>query len=40
MDRKEYTPTKQSKLFSGAAYTPNAGRESLRTGELTIVREY
>jgi chromosome segregation ATPase len=35
MDRKEYTPTKQSKLFSaGGGYTP-AG---VRGGELTIVR--
>jgi len=40
MDRKDYTPTKQSKLFSGNGYTPNAARESLRGGELTIVREY
>lgn len=36
MDRKEYTPTKQSKLFG----TTPAGRESVRGGELTIVREY
>lgn len=37
MDRKEYTPTKQSKLFSaGSGYTPAGGRG----GELTIVREY
>jgi TolA-binding protein len=40
MDRKEYTPTKQSKLFPAPGYTPAAGRESLRGGELTIIREY
>lgn len=40
MDRKEYTPTKQSKLFPTTGYTPAAGRESIRGGELTIVREY
>jgi hypothetical protein len=41
MDRKEYTPTKQSKLFSaGPGYSGAGGRESLRGGELTIVREY
>lgn len=36
MDRKDYTPTKQSKILGG--HTPMVGRESMRGGEPSILR--
>lgn len=41
MEKKEYTPTKQSKIFTINNYNHTNNRDQNRsTGELTIIREF